>query len=165
MATVEPKFKETQQYRNWVFWVIITVIFLTPFIFRLYFILENGLWEAFRTGIIAHILSLGLIIFLFILMKTRTSIDNSGIEINDFPFAHKKFRWEEIKEIKIIDYNFEELRGKGINFWTHYGIVDKLKENRGLLINLKNAKNYLISTQKPEELKTTIDYYTAKTSL
>lgn len=160
MAAIAPKFNETQQYRNWIFWILVSVIFLAPFITRFYIILEFGIWEAFGQGILIHILSIVLIILLFIFIKTKISIDQTGVEIKYFPFAHKKFKWKEIKEAKMIKYNFKELSGKGVNYWRHYGIVDKMKGNRGLFIKLQNDKNYLISTQKPDELKTVIQQYT-----
>ena len=161
MAAVEPKFKETQQYRSWVFWILVSVIFLAPFITRIYIILELGIWEAFGQGILIHILSIVLIILLFIFIRTKVSIDQAGVEVRYFPFAYKKFSWEEIKEAKMIKYNFKQLRGKGVSYWRHYGMVAKMKGNRGLLIKLKNKKNYLISTQKPDELKKTVENYTS----
>lgn len=159
MAAIEPKFEETQQYREWGFWIIVSLIFLFPFIIRLFSIMELGLWGAFGKGILVHIIIIGLIILLFIIAKTDLLMDKSGVRIRYFPFSKKKFSWEEIEEAKMINYNFQEIRGKGIRFWTHYGIIQKLKGNRGLFLKLKNGKTYLISTQKPAELKQTIKHY------
>jgi|GEM_PF-2753795 len=159
MAAIEPKFQETQQFRDWKFWIIVSLIFLSPFIIKLISIIQHGFWNTFSKGILTHIISLGLIILLFIVMKTKTSIDSSGVKINFFPFTKKKFSWEEIREARMINYNYQELRGSGVRFWTHYGVIEKLRGNRGLLIALKNEKNYLISTQKPEELEKTVQHY------
>ena len=68
-----------------------------------------------------------------------------------FPFVKKEFQWSEIQKSKVVNYGF--VGGWGIRLFTKYGTVYNIRGNKGLAIELKNGKKYLIGTQKEEEMK------------
>jgi len=159
MASIKPDFKEIQKFRQWWFWLIIALIFLAPFIIKFQSIIDNGFWGTFSKGILAHISSLGFFIILLAIVKVKTTIDKSGIKLSYFPFFKKDFSWNNITEAKLIAYKAKEIRGRKGIFWRHYGSIRRVENNQGIFLKLKNGKNYLISTQKPAELKKAIANY------
>ena len=88
---------------------------------------------------------------LFLLMKLKTSVDEKGICVNFFPFVIKSANWDEIETAEVLNYGF--VGGWGIRLWTKYGTVYNMKGDRGLAIELKNGKKFLIGTQREAELK------------
>lgn len=84
-------------------------------------------------------------------MRLKTTIDSQGIQMQFYPFVSKHIRWEQIKNIKVVNYGFEG--GWGIRFWTKYGTIYNIKGNKGLAIELQNGKRFLIGTEKEFELK------------
>jgi len=83
-------------------------------------------------------------------MKLKTSIDKNGIQMIFFPFTRNRVEWNEIQDTKVVNYGF--VGGWGIRLWTKYGTVYNMKGNKGLAIELKNGKKFLIGTQKEVEL-------------
>ena len=75
--------------------------------------------------------------------------------MNFFPFKKKRVEWNEIKNTKVINYGF--VGGWGIRLWTKYGTVYNMKGNKGLAIELKNGKKFLIGTQKETELRNVME--------
>lgn len=67
-----------------------------------------------------------------------------------FPFVKKKVSWKEIKQIKVVKYDFV---GYGIRLGSEFGTVYNTKGNKGLAIELKNEKKFIIGTQKETEMK------------
>ena len=92
---------------------------------------------------------------LFLIMKLKTSIDKNGINMYFFPFIKKSVDWQQIKNVKVINYGF--VGGWGIRLWTKYGTVYNVKGDKGLEIVLKSGKKFLIGTQKETELSTIIE--------
>jgi len=88
-------------------------------------------------------------------MKLKTSIDKNGIQISFFPFMKKRVGWNEIKSTKVVNCGL--VGGWGIRLWTKYGTVYNMKGNKGLTIELKNGKKFLIGTQKETELNNVVD--------
>jgi len=147
------EFKEEQKFTQWWLWLILIPIGVLPII-GIYKQLIKG--EEFGDKPMSD---LGLIIFsififsllgLFFIMKLKTSIDKNGIRMSFFPFVKKKVDWSEIKNTKIANYGF--VGGWGIRLWTKYGTVYNIKGNKGLAIELKSGKKFLIGTQKETEL-------------
>jgi len=99
---------------------------------------------------------------LFLIMKLKTSIDKNGINMHFFPFIKKSVDWQQIKNVKVVNYGF--VGGWGIRLWTKYGTVYNMKGNKGLTIELLNGKNFLIGTQKPEELTAMLEKISPKNS-
>jgi len=92
---------------------------------------------------------------LFLIMKLKTSIDKNGINMHFFPFIKKSVDWQQIKNVKVVNYGF--VGGWGIRLWTKYGTVYNVKGDKGLEIVLKSGKKFLIGTQKETELSTIIE--------
>lgn len=146
-------FKEEQKFTQWWLWLILIGIGLIP-IYGIHKQLILG--EQFGDNPMSD---LGLIIFavfvfgviaLFWFMHLKTRINEQGIQINFFPFVHKSVKWYDIKSAKVLNYGF--IGGWGIRYWTQYGTVYNVKGNKGLAIELKNGKKFLIGTQKENEL-------------
>lgn len=146
-------FKEEQKFTQWWLWLILIGVALIP-IYGIYEQLILG--EQFGNNPLSD---LGLIIFavfvfgliaLIWFMQLKTRIDESEIQINFFPFVQKSVKWNDIKSAKIVNYGF--VGGWGIRLCTQYGTVYNMKGNKGLAIELKNGKKFLIGTQKENEL-------------
>lgn len=159
MATVKTNFTEVQKFRQWWFWIILAMIFLSPFIIKFNSILENGFWGTFSMGILAHITSLGLLLILMAIIQVKTQVNEAGIRLEYFPIFKKNFSWDEINSAELIQFDAQQIRGRNGEFWKHYGSIRRMKNNHGILVQLKNGKNYLISTQKPAELKEALLLY------
>ena len=67
----------------------------------------------------------------------------------------KRVGWNEIKSTKVVNCGL--VGGWGIRLWTKYGTVYNTKGNKGLAIELKNGKKFLIGTQKETELNKILD--------
>jgi hypothetical protein len=152
------EFKEEQRFNQWWIWLILIPIGILP-IFGIYKQLILG--QKFGDNPMSD---LGLIIFsvffflligLSFITKLTTMIDKDGIKMIFFPFTKKRVDWNEIKNAKIVNYGF--VGGWGIRLWTKYGTVYNMKGNKGLSIELKNGKKFLIGTQKESELKYVIE--------
>jgi len=155
---MKTEFKEEQKFTQWWLWLILIPIGVLP-IFGIY--KQMILGEMFGDKPMSD---LGLIIFsvfifsligLFLIMKLKTSIDKNGIQMNFFPFTKKRIEWNEIKNTKVVNYGF--VGGWGIRLWTKYGTVYNMRGNKGLAIELKNGKKFLIGTQKETELNNVVE--------
>lgn len=155
---MKTEFKEEQRFTQWWLWMILILIVILS-ILGIYKQLVLG--EQFGDNPMSDV---GLIIFsilvfslivLFLIMKLKTSIDKNGIQMNFFPFVKKRVEWNEIKNIKVVNYGF--VGGWGIRLWTEYGTVYNIKGNKGIAIELKNGKKFLIGTQKETELNNVVE--------
>ncbi|WP_297798579.1 hypothetical protein [uncultured Eudoraea sp.] len=150
-------FKEEQKFTQWWLWLILIGVGLLP-IYGMYKQLILG--EQFGDnpmsdpGLIIFAVFVFGIIALFWFMQLKTRIDEREIRINFFPFVHKNVKWNDIKSAKIVNYGF--VGGWGIHLWTQYGTVYNIKGNKGLAIELKNGKKFLLGTQKENELSEVI---------
>jgi len=137
MATI---FKEEQKFTQWWIWLILTVfvaILIADYI-------------KFKQDPEALVVIL-LVLVLFLVLKLNTTVDKDGVRMRYFPLLSKHVTWKEIKKVSIIKYGF--IGGLGIRLWTKYGTVYNVKGRKGLFVELKNGKNFLIGTQQEEELK------------
>lgn len=88
-------------------------------------------------------------IFIF-KIKLITKITAKKIHHSFYPIITKEHFLEDIELMRLIDYGF--VGGWGIRLWTSYGTVYNVRGSQGLHITLKSGKQYVIGTQKPEEL-------------
>lgn len=160
MAPLTPLFKEEQKFNQWWFWLLLTLIFLSPFIIKFKSIVELGFWGTFSKGILSHIATLGIVIILFLIHRLKTQIHHDRIEINYFPFFKKTFAIDDLKKIEVITYSFWQVGGWGIRFSRSLGTVFNVRGYDGLSLELQNGKKYVIGTQKAEELKNLISTFT-----
>jgi hypothetical protein len=156
-------FKETQKFSQWWLWLILIAIGALP-VSGLY--KQLYLNEAFGDKPMSD---LGLIIFavfvfsliaMFWFMQLKTEIDQNEIRMRFFPLVKKRVSWEEIKNAEIVNYGF--VGGWGIRLSTKYGTVYNMKGDKGLAIELLNGKNFLIGTQKPNELTAMLEKISSK---
>lgn len=151
-------FKERQRFTQWWLWLILIGIGILPILAiytKLIIGTDFGTNPMSNWGVVLFSLLIFGIIGLFLIMKLKTEINANGIRMNFFPFIKKTVSWKEIKSVKVISYGF--VGGWGIRFGTRYGTVYNIKGNKGLALELKNGKRFLIGTQKEKELKSFID--------
>jgi hypothetical protein len=150
-------FKETQKFTQWWFWLFIVPIGFLPII-GIYkqLILGKPFGEhpMSDTGLIIFSIIIFSFISLFFFLELKTEINKYEITIKFSPFTNKRYKWNEIKSVELINYGF--VGGWGIRLWTKYGTVYNVKGNKGLFIQLQNGKKLLIGTQKEEELRKVI---------
>jgi hypothetical protein len=143
-------FKETQKFGNWILWLMrgcfILMLMLAIFVYL------DGY------TLIAIILFLSSLICLVLEpMHMKTEIDSKAIHINFVPLKKKRFEWSEIQSAEIIDYGF--VGGWGIRLGTKYGTVYNTKGSEGLWLTLKDGKQFVIGTQRKDELQKHLDKY------
>lgn len=147
-------FKETQQFRQKWIWALLIGLFIFTIASSIYPLFQDPSAEEFKELIIANIISFAiflLTLLLFYFMKLETKISTKGIEIRFFPFSKKNVSWHEIEKTELVDYGF--VGGWGVRLWTPYGTVYNISGSKGLHIKLKSGKQFLIGTQKNEELE------------
>lgn len=151
---MEPKFKEEQRFTQWWLWLILIGIGILPVI-GIYERLVSG--KKFGTNPMSDIYFILFSIFvfglvgMFFFIRLKTEIDEKEIRINFIPFLKKQVSWKEIKSAEVLNYGF--VGGWGIRLGTEYGTVYNTKGNKGLAIELKNGKRFLIGTQNESEMK------------
>lgn len=155
---MKTEFKEEQKFNQWWLWLILIPMGVLPLI-GIYkqLILGEKLGDNPMSDI--NLLIFSIIMFslvgLFLITKLKTSIDKNGINMYFFPFIKKSVDWQQIKNVKVVNYGF--VGGWGIRLWTKYGTVYNVKGDKGLEIVLKSGKKFLIGTQKETELSTIIE--------
>jgi hypothetical protein len=158
-------FKETQKFSQWWLWLILIGIGILPIlgIYKQLIIGEKfGDKPMSDLGIIIFALFVFSLIAMFWFMQLKTEIDQNEIRMHFFPLVKKRVNWKEIKNAEIVNYGF--VGGWGIRLWTKYGTVYNMNGNKGLAIELLNGKNFLIGTQKPEELTAILEKISPKKS-
>ena len=155
---MKTEFKEEQKFNQWWLWLILILMGVLPII-GIYkqLILEEKLGDNPMSDISLLIFSIIMfsLVGLFLIMKLKTSIDKNGINMHFFPFIKKSVDWQQIKNVKVVNYGF--VGGWGIRLWTKYGTVYNVKGDKGLEIVLKSGKKFIIGTQKETELSTIIE--------
>lgn len=130
--------------------IAVAVLFLPPVIFAL----------TVKGGIsISILIALPIAILLF-LIKLKTQVNKDGITLQFIPIiiTPKKINWEEIQTAVIRNYKpIWEYGGWGLRVSFKHGIAYTVKGKTGLQLNLKNGKQILIGTQKPDELQSAIN--------
>lgn len=151
------EFKEEQKFTQWWLWIVLIGIGILP-IFGMYKQLILG--EKFGDnpmsdfGLIIFCVIIFGVIALFWFMRLKTEIDENEIRMKFFPFVKKKVHWKEIKSVEIVNYGFV---GYGIRIGSKYGTVYNTNGNKGLAIELKNGKKFVIGTQKVSELNKIVE--------
>lgn len=144
---MKPLFNENQRFNQWWLWLLLISSSVAPIII---------LYKEFTSGTstpssLFALLILFLVFLLFIFLRLKTTITTKSIQLVYFPFVWKTINLSDITSMKVINYGF--VGGWGIRLWTPYGTVYNVRGNKGLHIKLKNGKQLVIGTQKPEELE------------
>lgn len=155
---MKTEFKEEQRFTQWWLWLILIGIGISP-IFGIIKQLIHGVKFSenlmYNLGLISLSIFLVVLIALFRSIRLKTDIDTKEIRLNFFPFAKKQLKWSEIKSAQTLDYGF--VGGWGVRLFTKYGTVYNTNGSKGLTIELKNGKKFLIGTQKETELNEIIE--------
>ena len=156
-------FKETQKFSQWWLWLILLFIGALPIlgIYKQLIIGEKfGDKPMSDLGLIIFAVFVFSLIAMFLFVQLKTEIDQNEIRMRFFPLVKKRVSWEEIKNAEIVNYGF--VGGWGIRLSTKYGTVYNMKGDKGLAIELLNGKNFLIGTQKPNELTAMLEKISSK---
>jgi hypothetical protein len=110
-----------------------------------------------------------IVMFLLIITKLKTKIDENSINFEFFPFhigfidfkfqkMEKSISFDAIEKLEVVSYNaIFDYGGWGIRFGGMNTICYNTMGNKGLMIFKKNKEKVLIGTQKPKELKEIIN--------
>lgn len=160
-------FLEKQYLRRWwVFMLALAVIVI---------VVGTAYYATVRahkdTALVISIISLLIAVPLIIAiskLKLETRIDEKGIftYFSPFKFTEKFVPWENVENCYVRKYNSVKefggwgLRGLGKN-WKAYNVGG----NKGIQIETKKGKNFLIGTLKPKKAQIIISQFTPKTPL
>ena len=158
---METIFKEKQKFtQKWIYLVIILVLLSS--IISVYNDYQDGIidfndFNSYKGTLITF--SILCLAFLLVIVSTlKTEVDSKGLRISYFPmFVKKDLLWEDIHQATVIKYGF--VGGWGVRFFTKYGTVYNVKGNKGLLVELKSGKKFLVGTQEEEELAEAVKRY------
>jgi len=153
---MKPLFTEKQRFNQWWLWLLLAVCSATPIIifYKEYTnntVSSNNLWAL----IIIFLASI-----LFAVLRMKTVVTEENIQLTQYPFVWKTIHLSDINTMKVINYGF--VGGWGIRLWTKYGTVYNVRGNKGLHIKLKNGKQFVIGTQKPQELEKVVELLNTK---
>ena len=148
--------KLKQRFNQWWLWLLLAVSSATPIIimFKEYSnntVSSNNLWA---------LIIIFLAIILFAVLRMKTVVTKENIQLTQYPFVWKTISLSDIETMKVINYGF--VGGWGIRLWTKYGTVYNVRGNKGLYIRLKNGKQLVIGTQKPQELEKVLELLNTK---
>jgi hypothetical protein len=143
-------FQETQKFDQW--WLGIIILGLVLILVSFFNWSESFVDQWTIDKIITSVLLVGILV-LFLASKMTTTITDEKIRVSFFPFLKREFLWDGLQQAQIIDYGF--IGGWGIRIWTSYGTIYNVRGSKG--IHIKTAdKQYVIGTQKEEELRSKI---------
>lgn len=153
-------FKEKQRFSQWWLWLILIVIdsiFILGTIMQIMEKQEFGNNPLSNTGLFIITGCLILFSLMFLIYRLETQITEAGIFYRAFPFQkNKKISWEKIskayiKEYKpLSEYYPRRFRIIGLMGSDQASIVSG---NKGLQLVFVNGENFLIGTQRPEDMK------------
>ena len=99
-------------------------------------------------------------VFMFYKLQLKTEITCENLSFRFIPFIKRTISLSEIASMQVINYGF--VGGWGIRLLTQYGTVYNVRGNKGLHIKLKNGKQFIIGTQKPQELEKVVEQLKTK---
>ncbi|MCG8474492.1 MAG: hypothetical protein MI784_03305 [Cytophagales bacterium] len=153
------EFSESQRFTQWWLWLLMIVIAGSAFVVLFVSYLRAGS-QFWSVSFIISVLIIAASVGILALMRLETIINDREIRLRFFPFVRKKVKLGEVKKMEVLDYGF--VGGWGIRLWTKYGTAYNVRGSRGLAVELKNGKKFLIGTQKEDELKAFIERLTIK---
>ncbi|PRP67198.1 hypothetical protein [Nonlabens agnitus] len=145
-------FKEEQRFDQW--WLKLLIVCIMLVIAVSAFVEIGQSSDMIVTTATALSCLLGIVLMGSIFyMKLTTTITDEKIHIRYFPFLNREWKWSDIQTAKVIDYGF--VGGWGIRIWTGMGTVYNVKGSKGLHFKT-DSKEYVIGTQKEEELRSSV---------
>lgn len=144
---MKPLFTENQRFNQWWLWLLLISSSAAPIII----LYKEFVNQEITTNKLSTLSIFFLVTLLFIVLQLKTVVTKQTIKLVYFPFVWKTIKISDIETMKVINYGF--VGGWGIRLWTPYGTVYNVRGNKGLHIKLKNGKQLVIGTQKPEKLE------------
>lgn len=154
------KFNETQRFnRPWHYVIYALVCLLTIGVSIGVYIFANKSIESAIAGFVAF----GIVSFFWFSMRLETQIDSEGVHYRYFPFHRKTrlLRWEDIEAINVTQYSpFSDYGGWGLRFklFNFNDILMNVSGNKGIRVELKSGKKFMIGTQEEIQAEETINY-------
>jgi hypothetical protein len=144
------------QKAPWYFFVpiiLVTGLIWYGFIQQIVFDIPFGTNPASDTEIWILLGVLGILLPIFFLsIKLTTEVQEDGIYVRFSPFVSRFLPYKDIKQVEACTYNPLSYGGWGIRWSPKKGWAYNMRGNKGVLIELKNGKQLLIGSEKPEEL-------------
>lgn len=151
------EFKETQRFNQWWIWLV----GLAPVVIVLSqaAVIVFGEEKVNTDALVAMGFVLLIVLLSFWWMKLlRLELVINGdyirVEFKGLIFAKRIIRWGEIETAEVVTYDpLWEYGGWGVKYGLKKGWCYNVSGDKGLLLNLKNGKKFMIGTQKPDELQ------------
>ena len=154
------KFKEVQSFSQWWLWLSLIAL-AVPIYTTGASVSFSEDWYKMIWEIVTYVpfyIWLVLLVF-FTTVKLWTEITDDGVNVDFKPFLWSKtYRWKEINNSRIVRYSLFDYGGWGMRV-SSAGVAYTTKGKYGLKLTLKNGRQILIGTQRPEELKVVIDVF------
>lgn len=157
-------FKETQQFRQWWFIILMLAAIIPTILFSIYGLWQQGI-KHIQVGdtptpnyaYILTIVAMCVVLWGFFVMKLELWIDQEGVHYRFFPiiFRNKLISKAEIQRYEIRKYSaIFDYGGWGIRrgFGRKWGRGYILGGNMGLQLYLNNGKKVLFSTQRSQAI-------------
>jgi hypothetical protein len=164
---VNPTFKEKQKFNKWWMYLLFSSPFLivsVSFLLVQLNIIEPKGGEKSPPEVIIILIFCLLFMIFGMSISLKTEINEKGIsaQFKGIPFCNKKFNWDEIQSINVIEYSpLMDYGGWGVrigfNGWC-YNVSGKI----GIKFTQTNGKSFLIGTQQKEEAEKIINHYFKK---
>lgn len=156
IAHTKAFFNERQYFRQWwviVIFLLLNLLFVYAFVTQVIMGVPFGNNPMSNGGLIAVLVFMAVFAALFFSINLQTRVFHDGIQLRFFPFIrNKSFLFSEIEEASIRQYKpLIEFGGWGLRA-NFSGVAYTISGNQGLQLKLKNGKQFLIGTRKPEEL-------------
>lgn len=155
-------FKETQQFRQW-WWIVLILGITIPVIVLSIYSLYQQTVRGIPVGdspvpngaLIAQLFFMIILLWFFFSMKLEVWIDQDGIHYRFFPLIYKNkiFSREEIQRYEIRKYSpLLDYGGWGIKKRFKWGRAYNVSGNIGLQLYLKTGKKVLFGTLRSQAI-------------
>jgi len=157
-------FREVQQFRQrWIWFLLIPVslLIIIPFAYGMFKQLIMGqqwgcrpLPDAALLIVGPLFISLGVVIlYILYALKLETEVRSDGLYLRFYPLTSKTINFAEIVSCEARTYHpIREYGGWGIRCGWKGGKAYNVSGNRGVQLEFRNGKKFLIGSQRPEEL-------------
>jgi hypothetical protein len=156
------EFNETQRFRPWWMWLIISIVFIFPVaVFVYYIVTDPAVTYAPPTNGVAIAVAVisFLLLFLFLSVRFDLAIDDAGVSYRFFP-VHLKMQqvsWKDIQHAEIRETPGIR-RASGIRYRAGGDTLIGLASKAALSLHLDSGKKLMLGTRRPDELKRLLDH-------
>jgi hypothetical protein len=148
-------FSESQRFRQWWLLLLMVMIIAGPLI-TIYFAASDSTNDLNSLTIYLPVFFTFLVAVFVFMLRLETRISDAGVSVKFFPITKERhYPWSVIERAYVTKYNpLTDYGGYGLRngAWNVSG-------NKGLQLNLKTSKRFLIGTQKADEMQITLNKY------